>query len=100
MDPYDDDVYEMVMSTSATRPFKRSAKGTVVRTATSDQYKDEIADLYDREISRNLEHITLSSPADKALTTKFVSDVVTSAFPGHNAQPNDDLLSLAWTPCR
>ncbi|ROV98462.1 hypothetical protein VPNG_08540 [Cytospora leucostoma] len=85
---------DMIICTSAERPFLRSAKGTVVRNATSDQYKDEISDLYGRELSRNLEHITLSSPADKALATKFVSNVVASAFPGHNAQPNDDLFVL------
>ncbi|KAK7745764.1 putative secondary metabolism biosynthetic enzyme [Cytospora paraplurivora] len=85
---------DMIIRTSAERPFTRSAKGTVVRTATSNQYKDEIADLYGRDLSRNFEHITLSSPADKALATKFVSNVVASAFPGHNAQPTDDLFNL------
>ncbi|ROV93376.1 hypothetical protein VMCG_08404 [Cytospora schulzeri] len=85
---------DMILNSSPSRPFQRSAKGTVVRSATGNQYKDEIAELYGRELSRNLGHITLASPVDQAVATKFVSDVVASAFPGHNAQPNDDLFVL------
>ncbi|KUI57302.1 Linear gramicidin synthase subunit D [Cytospora mali] len=85
---------DMILISSPLRPFQRSAKGTVVRTATGDQYKDEITELYGREISRNPEQIILRSPAYQVEATKFVSDVVASAFPADDAQPNDDLFVL------
>ncbi|KUI63880.1 Linear gramicidin synthase subunit D [Cytospora mali] len=85
---------DMILISSPSRPFQRSSKGTVVRTATGDQYKDEITELYDREISRNPDQIILGSPADQVEATKFVSDVVASASPAHDAQPSDDLFVL------
>lgn len=85
---------DMMLITDLSRPLTRSPKGTVVRSTTIRQYQSEIDELYKREISNNLEHISLTSTADLEAVTKFVSDVVTSAFPGHVAQPTDDLFGL------
>lgn len=85
---------DMILITFPSRPFVRSGKGTVVRASTGQQYNDEIAELFSRDISKNLERIALSSPVDQAAATKFVSQVMASAFPGHQLQPNDDLFSL------
>lgn len=85
---------DMILLASPSRPFTRSPKGTVVRSTTGGQYKEEIDELFKREISNNLEHISLTSTVDPEVVTKFVSDVVASAFPGHVAQPNDDLFGL------
>lgn len=85
---------DMIFLTSPDRPFTRSPKGSVVRATTSRQYQAEITELYQREISNNLENINLTSTADLEEVTKFVSDVVASAFPGHVAQPTDDLFGL------
>ncbi|KAJ4403409.1 putative NRPS-like protein biosynthetic cluster [Gnomoniopsis sp. IMI 355080] len=84
---------DMILLSSPSRPFVRSAKGTVVRKTTGDQYKEEIAELYSRDISRNLEHIVLSSPIDRQAAAKFVSEAVASVFAGHDPQPNDDLFA-------
>lgn len=85
---------DMILINSPSRPFKRSAKGTVVRAASGGQYHDEIAELYGRELLRNFGHITLGSPVDQAAATKFVSEVVALAFPGHDVKPNNDLFIL------
>lgn len=85
---------DMILITSPSRPFNRSPKGTVVRATTSRQYQGEIDELYKREVSNNLEHISLISTVDLEVVTKFVGDVVASAFPGHVAEPNDDLFGL------
>lgn len=84
---------DMILVSIPSKPFVRSAKGTVVRKTTGDQYKEEIAELFSRDISRNLEHITLSSPDNQQAANKFVSEVVASVFVGHRPQPNDDLFS-------
>lgn len=84
----------MILITDPSRPFTRSPKGTVVRATTSREYQKEIDDLYNREVSNNLEHINLSSTVDLEVVTKFVGDIVTSAFPGHVVQPTDDLFGL------
>ncbi|KAJ4394813.1 hypothetical protein N0V93_004033 [Gnomoniopsis smithogilvyi] len=84
---------DMVLISSPAKPFVRSAKGTVVRRTTGDQYSEAIAELYSRDISRNLAHITLNSPIDHEGATKFVAEVVASVFPGHNPQPTDDLFT-------
>ncbi|KAK7713546.1 putative NRPS-like protein biosynthetic cluster [Diaporthe eres] len=85
---------DMILISSPSRPFNRSPKGTVVRATTSRQYQEDIDELYKREISNNLEHISLNSTVDLEVVTKFVGDVVASAFPGHVAQPTDDLFGL------
>lgn len=85
---------DMILVTSPSRPFNRSPKGTVVRSTTTRQYQAEIKEIYDREISNNLEHIRLTSTADLKVVTKFIGEVVASAFPGHVAQPTDDLFGL------
>lgn len=46
------------------------------------------------EVSNNLEHISLTSTIDLQAVTRFVNDVVASAFPGHVAQGTDDLFGL------
>lgn len=85
---------DMILVTSPSRPFVRSGKGTVVRASTGQQYSNEIAELSGRDISKNIEHITLGTPVDQAVAIKFVREVVASAFPGHQVQPDDDLFSL------
>lgn len=85
---------DMIILASSSRPFNRSPKGTVVRASTIRLYQEEIDDLYEREVSNNLEHISLTSTTDTDVVTKFVSDVVASAFPGHAVQPTDDLFGL------
>lgn len=84
---------DMILISSPSRPFVRSAKGTVVRKTTGDQYKEEISELYSRDISRNLEHITLNTPVDQKEATRFVTEVVASVFAGHDPQPHDDLFA-------
>lgn len=46
------------------------------------------------EVSNDLEHISLTSTIDLQAVTRFVNDVVASAFPGHVAQGTDDLFGL------
>lgn len=84
---------DMILISTPSKSFVRSAKGTVVRKTTGDQYKEEIAELFSRDISRNLENITLSSPVDQQAANKFVGEVVASVFAGHSPQPNDDLFA-------
>jgi thioester reductase-like protein len=85
---------DMIILASPSRPFNRSPKGTVIRSSTTRLYQGEIDALYNRDISRNLEHISLTSTTDSNAVTKFVSDVVSSAFPNHVAQPTDDLFGM------
>lgn len=85
---------DMILITNPSRPLERSPKGTVVRSTTIRQYQSEIDELYKRELSNNLEHISLTSTTDLTAVTRFVGDVVMSAFPGHVAQPSDDLFGL------
>lgn len=84
---------DMILISTPSKSFVRSAKGTVVRKTTGDQYKEEIAELFSRDISRNLESITLSSPVDQHAANKFVGEVVASVFAGHIPRPNDDLFA-------
>lgn len=84
---------DMILISKLSKSFVRSAKGTVIRKTTGDQYKEEIAELFARDISRNLENITLSSPIDQQGANKFVGEVVASVFAGLSPQPNDDLFA-------
>lgn len=84
---------DMILISKPSKSFIRSAKGTVVRKTTGDQYKEEISELFRRDISRNLENITLSSPVDQQAANKFVGEVVASVFAGHSPQPDDDLFA-------
>lgn len=83
---------DMILLTTPSKPFIRSPKGTVVRADTTQQYQDDMEQLYDNSVSRNWQQITLSSPADLATVTAFVTQVLASAFPGHHIEPNDDLF--------
>lgn len=83
---------DMILITHPSKAFVRSPKGTVVRSMTSDQYQDEIAELYTRSVSKNLQHVMLDSPDDLSAVTNFVTDAVASVFPGHQIQPSDDLF--------
>lgn len=83
---------DMVLISDTLKPFVRSPKGTVVRTTSGDLYKDEIAELYTRSVSKNLQHITLDFPEDLPAVSRFVADVVANVFPGHEIQPDDDLF--------
>ncbi|KAL1852805.1 putative NRPS-like protein biosynthetic cluster [Diaporthe australafricana] len=85
---------DMILLSSPSRPFKRSVKGNVVRVLSASQYKEEIDELYTREVSKNLEHISLPSKGGPEVVRRFVSDVIASAFPGHDVQPSDDLFGL------
>ncbi|PVH91878.1 NRPS-like enzyme [Periconia macrospinosa] len=85
---------DMILIGSEDKPFERSPKGTVIRNATGAKYEKEIADLYSRDISRNLQHIKLGLSHDLTSTTRFVKEVVVSAFPGHSFGEEDDLFAL------
>lgn len=85
---------DMIMLASPSKPFIRSPKGTVVRTSTSEQYKDEISTLHTRVASKNFQNLKLDSLDDPAVLSEYISDVVASAIPGHVVQPSDDLFAL------
>lgn len=84
----------MILLSSASKPFFRSGKGTVIRASSGQQYKGEIAELFESELSRNFGDISLRSPVDQAGAAAFVRAVVASAFPGRDIQLDDDLFSL------
>ncbi|KAI1074574.1 acetyl-CoA synthetase-like protein [Whalleya microplaca] len=85
---------DMILKASPSKPFDRAAKGTVVRGSTGDKYRQEIAQLYTRDISKNLQHIKLGPSPDLAEVTNFVSKIVASAFPKHDITEEDDLFVL------
>lgn len=82
----------MIIISDTSKPFARSPKGTVVRPTTSELYKDEIAELYTRSVSKNLQHITLDSPEDLSAVSNFVTDAIANVFPGHKIQLDDDIF--------
>ncbi|KAI0003481.1 acetyl-CoA synthetase-like protein [Xylariaceae sp. FL0662B] len=85
---------DMILKASPSKPFDRAPKGTMVRGSTGKKYEQEIAQLYARDISKNLLQIKLASLPDLAEATKFVSDIVASAFPKQKATEEDDLFVL------
>ncbi|PSN61885.1 acetyl-CoA synthetase-like protein [Corynespora cassiicola Philippines] len=85
---------DMIIVGTKDRLFDRAAKGTVVRKSSSKKYEKDVSELYTREISKNLQHISLAPSSDLAMTSKFVADVIHVAFPGHMFTPEDDLFVM------
>ncbi|KAF2113570.1 hypothetical protein BDV96DRAFT_601064 [Lophiotrema nucula] len=85
---------DMVLTASKEKPFDRSPKGTIIRISTGEKYEKEIAELYEQGVSKNLQHIKLSSPYSPASIVRFVEQIVVSAFPGNSIGREDDLYVL------
>ncbi|KAF2012923.1 acetyl-CoA synthetase-like protein [Aaosphaeria arxii CBS 175.79] len=85
---------DMVLVSSKDKPFDRSPKGTIIRASTGAKYEDQISELYSRDISRNLQHITLDDSSNISSIVKFVKQVVGSAFPKSSFNEGDDLFVL------
>lgn len=87
-------VKDMILVGSKNRPFDRAAKGTVVRGSSGRKYEEDISKLYARDVSKSLQRISLASTPDAATTTKFITEVIQAAFPGHTLSEDDDLFVL------
>ncbi|KAF1949507.1 putative NRPS-like enzyme [Byssothecium circinans] len=85
---------DMVLIGSKDKPFERSPKGTVIRNSSGKKYEQQVAELHSQDISKNLQHIKLGSSHDSAAVTKFIKDVVSSAFKHHSLSEDDDLFVL------
>ncbi|KAF2204124.1 acetyl-CoA synthetase-like protein [Delitschia confertaspora ATCC 74209] len=83
----------MIMVSCPAKPFERAAKGTVIRSSTGKKYEKEIAGLYARVVSKNLQKIKLHPSPDLKDAKAFVTRVVASAFPGRDLDESDDFFS-------
>ncbi|KAL8833479.1 MAG: hypothetical protein Q9170_004253 [Blastenia crenularia] len=82
----------MVAVVDPSKPFERAGKGTVVRRLTTDNFRDEIADLYlASETGKFRGGPKLSEPNDANSVRKFVQEAVAFSFPTNSIKASDDL---------
>ncbi|KAF2683123.1 NAD(P)-binding protein [Lentithecium fluviatile CBS 122367] len=87
-------IRDLILVGSKDMAFDRLPKGTIIRSSTAKRYGEQITELYEQGISKNLQHTNLSSLQDLASTRQFVKAVVASAFPGHPLGEKEDLFVL------
>lgn len=83
----------MIICSSPSKPFDRTAKGTVMRSSTNKKYEKEISQLHEEGAANNAASIELTS-LDLAGATSFVRDIIYQVFPGHELKDDDDFFDL------
>lgn len=84
----------MILCSSPEKPFERTAKRTVIRSTTGKKYVEEIAELYNKDGPSHVKSVELTASPDLETTTKFIKDIISTAFPGHAVEEDDDLFVL------